>query len=275
MNATAGSEPVRTESFDCPAPAELDLRVNLGHIDVRAADVPHVRADVSLEDGGSSDDRALRALQDVQITFSGQNRRLIVRAPRDLRRARLAVSVEAPARSRLAARVHSGSITATGPLADLEAVAGRGDISAGDVEGDAHVSTGAGDVRLGHVAGRLRSRSGSGSVEVASVAGETQLATGRGDVRLGHVDSNVTARIGKGDLVIARAARGRLRLATGSGDVRIGIQAGAAAEIDLASGSGTARSELDVSDRAPAGTPAVSVRARTGSGDAVVARAAE
>jgi hypothetical protein len=275
MSPTVGTEPVRTESFACPAPAELDLRVNLGHIEVRAADVSHVRAEVSLEDGRSSDDRALRALEDVQITFSAPSSRLVVRAPRDLRRVRLAVSVETPARSRLAARVGSGSITASGLLSNLKAVAGKGDITVGDVEGDAHVVTGAGDVRLGEVAGRLSSRSGSGNVEVESLAGETQLATGSGDVRLGRVNGDVTVRSGNGDLVVARAARGRLRLTTGSGDVRVGIEAGTAAELDLVSGSGRARSELDVSDQAPAGTPALSVRARTGSGDAVVACSAE
>ncbi len=275
MNPVAGSEPVRTETFACPAPAELDLHVNLGTIEVRTGDVGHVRARVSLENSRSSGERAPRLLENVQITFSGQARRLVVRAPRDLRRVPLAVSIEAPARSRLTARVHSGSITVSGPLSDLDAVSGRGEITAGDVEGDVRVATGEGTVRLGHVTGRLRIRTGAGSVEVASLAGETQLATGRGDVRLGRVEGNVTARSGKGDLLIALAARGRLRLATGSGDVRVGIQAGTAAELDLASGSGTARSELEVSDRAPTGMPALSVRARTGTGDAVVARAAD
>jgi hypothetical protein len=275
MNPVAGSEPVRTEVFDCPAPAELDLHVNLGDIEVRTGDVPHVRARVSLEDSQSAGERAPRLLENVQITFSGQARRLVVRAPRDLRRVRLAVSVEAPARSRLAARVHSGSITVSGRLSDLDAVSGKGDITAGDVEGNVRVATGEGTVRLGHVTGRLRTRTGAGSVEVASVGDETQLATGRGDVRLGRAGGNVTARSGRGDLVIARAARGRLRLTTGAGDVHVGIEAGSAAELDLVSGSGTARSELEVSDRPPAGAPALSVRARTGAGDTVVARAAD
>jgi len=67
---------------------------------------------------------------------------------------------------------------------------------------------------------------------------------------------------------------GSIKVTTGSGDVRIAVHAGAAAELDVRSGSGRARSELTVSDTAPSGaTTALHIHGRTGSGNVLVTRA--
>jgi hypothetical protein len=63
-------------------------------------------------------------------------------------------------------------------------------------------------------------------------------------------------------------------LTTGSGGLTIGVHAGVLAELDLSSGSGRARSELDVRQTAPAGEPVLWLRGRTASGDVLVTRAA-
>ncbi len=49
---------------------------------------------------------------------------------------------------------------------------------------------------------------------------------------------------------------------------------GVGAELDLSSGSGRARSELEVRSVAPERTPLLHLRGRTGSGDVLVTRAA-
>jgi hypothetical protein len=52
------------------------------------------------------------------------------------------------------------------------------------------------------------------------------------------------------------------------------VHAGVAAELDLQSGSGRARSELDVSDTAPtSGAAVLRIHGRTGNGDVLVTRA--
>jgi hypothetical protein len=261
--------PRRAESFDCDGAAELVLCVGAGRIEVRAADVPRVHVELS----GQAEADA-NAVSETEIAFSEQRRRLVVRAPRSLRRARLALVVEAPAGSRLSARAGNGSITATGELAGLDAVTHSGDVTADRIAGQAQVQTASGNVRLGQVGGRLRASSGSGELEIASFDGEAaKLSAGRGDVWLGAVRSDVRARTGRGSVVIAEAAGGRLDLATGSGDVRVAVRPGVVAEIDLASGSGHARSELDVETERPAESPPVRIRARTGSGNAVVTSA--
>jgi DUF4097 and DUF4098 domain-containing protein YvlB len=88
------------------------------------------------------------------------------------------------------------------------------------------------------------------------------------------VGADLAARTGNGGVTVEDVTAGRLDLATGSGDIQVGLHDGVAAEVDLVSGSGSARSELDVTSRPVPGVTAVRVRARTGSGDAVVLRAA-
>jgi DUF4097 and DUF4098 domain-containing protein YvlB len=284
----------RTEFFDCPGPAELDLRVGAGRIEVRTADVPHVRVELAVEAGDGTRiqegfegllgrissreyepaDADAHAVRETQITFSEKRRRLVVRTSHSFRRIRLVVLVEAPDGSRLTAATQRGSIAASGVLGALKAGTQTGGVSADRVDGDVDIRAGSGDVRLGRVTGRLHCRAGSGEIEVASIDGEdTRFAIGNGDVWLGAVRSDVQARTGKGNVVVADAAGGRLDIVTGSGDLSVAVRLGVTAEIDMVSGSGQARSELEVADQPPPDAPSVRVRARTGRGDAVVTRA--
>jgi DUF4097 and DUF4098 domain-containing protein YvlB len=259
----------RTEAFDCDSPPELDIRIRGGRIEVRAADVPQVRVEISAEPGDT------HAVRETQVAFSEHRRKLVVRAPRSFRRAGIDVVVEAPRYSKLKAHAHRGAISASGALSELVAATGSGPVTAEEIEGSVDVATGSGMVKLGRVSGRLRARLGSGELELVSVEGEgASIATGHGDVWLGVVRCDANVRTGHGAIVVAEHASGDLSLATGSGDLRVGVSPGVAAELDLVSGSGRARSELDVTDQPPAGAPVASIRMRTGSGEAVVASAA-
>lgn len=260
----------RVESFECDGPTELDVRVREGQIEVRTSDVSYVRVEISSQDDGEA-----HAVRETQVEFYGQRPGLVVRAPRGFRRSGIAVAIEAPRGSRLAARAHRGSISARGALAGLEAATGGGTITADEIDGSVEVASGSGQIELGRVAGRLRARLGSGDLEIASVEGEgARVTTGRGDVRVGRLECDANVRSGRGDIVVAEAAGGSLSLATGNGDIRVGLRAGVAAELDVASGSGRVRSDLEVSDAPPAGGPCARIRMRTGSGEAVVERAA-
>lgn len=285
----------RTEIFPCDGPVEVDVNIRSGLLDVRASDVPGVRVRLSVVRGDAPrwegkvenalerasageyepSDAEAHALRESEISFSDTRRRLQIRTPRSFRRFGIGVRVEVPEGSQLAARLHRGSVSTSGVLTSLRAATGSGDIEVERVNGDAVVSAGSGDLRLGHMSGRLRARSGSGRVEVSGLEGDgAKVTTGSGDVQLGVVQADVHAKTGSGRVAVSEAASGRLDLATGSGDVSVAVRPGVGAEIDLASGSGQARSELEVADRAPARAPAVRIRARTGSGDAVVVRAA-
>jgi hypothetical protein len=284
----------RTESFDCDGPAELDLRIRGGRIDVRVVDSPEVRVEISpepadsraLEDtveslvgtvsqGAYTPDEADEHLvRETRVSFTEGRNKLVIRGPRSFRRIGLAVVVEAPRHSKLNVQTHRGAISTSGVFSDLRAVTGAGPISIDEVEGSADVATGAGHVRVGRVAGRLKARLGSGELEAASIEGDgATVATGRGDVWLGAVSCDAQVRTGHGGVVVADVAGGSISLASGSGDLRVGIHPGVAAELDVVSGSGDVRSELDVSHDRPAGAPTARIRMRTGRGLAVVERA--
>lgn len=225
--------------------------------------------------GAVGNDLAAEAVRETLVTMHGN--RLTVRGPRSmpLRGVPLTITVHAPGGSSLNTRSGSARVRIGGPAGRVHVDTGSGDVWVDRAAGPVQVKTGSGTVRLGPMSDGLSARTGSGDLEVTSLAGSGSLHSGSGDIWLGTVDGDrVTVRTGSGDLTVADAAAGLLQLVTGSGDLRVGIRSGVLAEVDLVSGSGRARSDLPVSHEPPSGgEPVLSVRARTGSGDAVISAA--
>lgn len=284
----------RHETFEVDGPIDIDLLIGAGRITVALVEDSTVSVDVRPDAAARhpwtqgissllkwvngqfgetpSDDLAASAVRETRIQLRG--RRLVVQAPkRHLGLVPLAVTVHAPAGSNMEAHSGAANVTTTGPAGRVTVFTGSGDVAVERADAVATVTSGSGVLRLGPMLGGLRARSGTGRIEVSSVGGSTTLVTGSGDVWLGAVSSDVTARTGSGNLNVAEAARGNLELTTGSGEIRVGVRAGTLALVDLASGSGQARSELNVFDTPPTDTVPLRVRGRTGSGDAVVAAA--
>ncbi len=293
---------VRRESWPAHGAAELELSVDVGRIDVRlAGDATEVTVEVRADPhapgnwavqgvgslmswlsnatggaaGGDLEQLAGRAVQAATITWSEPARRLVVRSSEEmpLRLVPLVVTVTAPERSRVAARTGAGDVTVTGCAGWAAVRTGSGVATLGQVDGDADVTTGSGRIVLGAVSGRSRVRTGSGSISLAGAGGATDIKAGSGDVEIGAVSGDLGVRTGSGDLRISDARAGSYELTTGSGELRVAVHPGVTARLDLSSGSGTARSELDVATSAPSGAAAVQVRGRTGSGDVLVTRA--
>lgn len=298
---TDGGDLVRQQTWPCAGPAELELAVDLGRIRVELVDGgDEVRAEVrhdptaggpfaqgvsgimswlgtsGLGAGMDPDQLARDAVRAAEISWDEGGKRLVVHSPQELplRTVPLAVTVTAPAGSRLAARTGSGDVTTTGTAGRAAVRTGSGEVRTGPVEGDADVTTGSGDVDLGAVAGRGQVRTGSGGVRVAAVGGPAEVRASSGDVHVREVGADLSVRTGSGDVTVSDVRAGQLDLTTGSGALWIGVHAGVAAELDLSSGSGKARSDLVVNE-VPSATPLpVRVKGRTGSGDVLVTRAA-
>lgn len=300
-----GDELVRRQTWAAAGPAELELTVDLGSITVRIVDdegLPdgeevsvEVRHDptagggwsqgltgivnwlggVGSGPGGGRDatDVAAEAVRAAEISWSEPARRLVVRSSQELplRVVPLAITVSAPAGSRLAARTGAGDVRVSGTAGWAAVRTGSGRVGVEAIDGDADVTTGTGDIDLGPVSGRGRVRTGSGQVRLAGTFGSTDVKAGSGDVAIGQVGADLGVRTGSGEVVIADASAGRLELTTGSGGLRIGVHPGVRAELDLSTGSGKARSDLDV-HAGPASGAALHVRGRTGSGDVLVTR---
>jgi hypothetical protein len=290
---------VRQLSFELDGVAELDLGTGAGRIEVRLVDEPGVYVEVRHDPSAASPwmQGVSNLLTWVSGTFGNQigdqigevspaeavrqtrieqtGNRIVVRTPKalPLRTVPLALSVRAPAGSHVTARAGAADVSVTGTAGRLDLHTGSGQINAERADGTVSVHSGSGTVRLGPMAAGLRARTGTGDLEVASINGPTSLHTGSGDVWLGAVAGDVMARTGSGDLTVADATSGEIELQTGSGAIRVGVHAGSAAEVDLSSVTGEARSELTLSDTRPSAAPGLRIRGRTASGVAVVSAA--
>ncbi len=272
----------RRESFLASGPVEVVAALVRGRLEVDAVGSEEVTVEISVDDPagpGATAGRlelAARAIRETEVRFSPSDGELVLRTPRNhsLRNVGLRISAAVPSGSALTAKAGRASVRVNGTLARLNVATGSGDIETGDVHGDVEIKAGSGDTRLGRIGGHARARSGSGSFEARAIAQAAKIMTGNGSITVGDVGADLAVRTGNGGVTVEDVTAGRLDLATGSGDIQVGIHDGVAAEIDLVSGSGSARSELDVTSGPVPGVTAVRVRARTGSGDAVVLRAA-
>ncbi len=290
---------VRIDEFETDVPLELDVSVTIGRVEVVLDGDSGARVELRHDQGEQQpwvagvnsllswvgerfgdqlgvDPAASPAEAVRQSRIEKLGNRLVVQAPKawQLRNVALAVKVHAPAGSHVEVRAGAADVTVTGSAGRVDLLTGSGEVKLERADGSATIRTGSGAVKLGPTLGGLQLRSGSGHVEASSIAGAATLATGTGDVWLGAVSGEVMARTGSGDLSVADAGSGTLDLITGSGEVRIGIRGGTSAEVDLTSSGGRVSSELDVADTAPEGGVKLKVRARTGTGNAVVTRAA-
>ncbi|HVH21477.1 MAG TPA: DUF4097 family beta strand repeat-containing protein [Pseudonocardia sp.] len=302
-----GPELVRQQGWPVNGTAELELSVDVGRIRVQLDEqvgdegAQEVRVEVRHDpsaggpwsqglsgllnwlggspDGlgavGDLDQLATQAIDATEVSWSEQGRRLVVRSPGDLplRVVPLAITVSAPPGSRLAARAGAGDIRVTGTAGWTAVRTGSGEVAVAAIAGEADVTTGSGDVELGPISGRARIRTGSGTVTLARAGGPTEIKASSGDVTVREVAADLGVRTGSGAVVVTDAHSGRLDLTTGSGGLRIGVHPGVGAELDLSSGSGQTRSELEVRSVAPEQAPPLQVRGRTGSGDVLVTRA--
>jgi hypothetical protein len=288
----AGTSAADEDATGANAPGELEIRVEVRHDPAAAGGwaqrlgevaswLGSVGAPPDADAGDGPVSAGADAVRATDITWSapgasGEAPTLTVRSTTELplRMVPLVVTVWAPAGSRVTARTGAGDVAVTGRAGRATVRTGAGTATTADVDGDAEVTTGSGDVVLGAVGGRARIRTGSGTVRVGAVAGSTDIKAGNGDVAIGEVRADVGVRTGTGAVSVADALAGRMDLTTGSGGLTIGVHAGVLAELDLSSGSGRARSELDVRQTAPAGEPVLWLRGRTASGDVLVTRAA-
>jgi hypothetical protein len=295
------AEPVRAETFPADGPLQIDVGVTIGKVEIHLTDQPgearvELRQDSSEKppwvDGMASmlnwvterfgnqfgtevDTSSGDAVGEARVEKIGN--RLVVQASKTLplRNIPLSVTVHAPAGSHLEVRAGAADVSVTGSAGRADILTGSGVVALDRADGAATIRTGSGGIKLGPTLSGLQLRTGSGDVEASSLSGSATLATGTGDIWLGAVAGDVMVRSGSGDLSVADAASGSLELITGSGEIRIGIRSGVAAEIDLTSLAGKLSSELDVADSAPEGEVALKIRARTGSGNAVVTPAAQ
>src|SRR5206468_7129634 len=101
---------------------------------------------------------------------------------------------------------------------------------------------------------------------------DLRLNTAYGDIAVGLALTGIVAKTAYGAVRIDELVRGSAVLETGFGAMEIGIREGTAAWLDIDSGQGVIRSELDAAAGPEQAEDTVKVRARTGFGDIVIRR---
>lgn len=260
--------PTKTRTLALDGPIDLLGRLGHGSFTVDLRD-DATEATVTLDGAAQVVD---------QVTVELRGRTLVVSTPRSgglfelpllgNRRDRGAVDVRVTVPSGTAVKIttHTGDIALLGRCGDADLSSGSAAITADEVDGDLRLRYGSGSARIGRVRGAVQRRSGSGDASFAEVAGELTSVCGSGDLTVETARGAVHSRTGSGAAVVG-AAFGDVDMASGSGPLTVGVPTGTSVRLDVTSGSGQVHSDLPI-DAAPAtATHAISVRARTGSGD--------
>ena len=257
-------------TFDTPQPVDLRIRAGSGTITVTATDTQTSTVEVI-----PVDDAARELAENTAVRLDGN--RLTVEMPDrlvgfSLRRRRVDITITLPTGSSLSSRTASARVTATGRYATAVVHTASGEVSLDTIDGDAEVHCASGDVTIAS-ARATKVHSASGRVRIDHAAGDVEVHSASGRIRVGVADASVNAKTASGDITVEDARSGVVSLNAASGDLHIGVRAGVTAHLDVSSVSGRIRSDLPIDDAAPESGSTLAVRARTMSGNIVIAPA--
>jgi DUF4097 and DUF4098 domain-containing protein YvlB len=248
--------------FHTPEPAELEIKIPVGDIDVETVDGDE--SVVTVEGSEKMLDQTVVEQQGrrIVVELRGKKPFGITISVGDLSwgsGGRLKVRARVPHRSHALLATASADMKLRGRVRSLESKSASGDLVVnGEIEQDATVKTVSGDVRLDRVGGELRFTTVSGDLTVRSV--------GKG----------IEGKAVSGDVRVESAREGRVVVQSVSGDIEVGVEAGTNLDVDAGSVSGDLSSEVQLGNEpggADADGPTLVVRGKTVSGDFRVFRA--
>jgi hypothetical protein len=263
-----------TQTFPITEPISLNARIGHGSFLVTALDGV-TEASVTLTARGEHSD----VLDRTTVELSGSTLR--ISAPRQgglfevfggRNRDALDVVVTVPSGTPVKISTFTADVTVTGRCGAGDIASGAAEISAEYVDGDLRLRQGSGNCQIERVSGSVQSHAGSGTARFGEIDGSLTCHCGAGRLEVGTARGAVRFRAGSGGVALG-AIYDNADLASGSGELSIGVAAGLSARVDLTTGSGHVDTQLPITP-ASAGGRAITIRARTGSGDVHLFRAA-
>lgn len=262
-----------------PLTDRVDLVVKIGHGSVVVNAVDDEReAVVRLSPRDPSSDvldRFTVELRGSTLQINGPRQGGLFDLIGSWRREREAVDVvvEVPTDTPVKVVSASAEVTITGRCGDADVVTGSANVTVDAVAGDFRLRCGSAETHVRAVSGCAQVRAGSGEAHFGDVGGLLECGFGSGHVSATSARGGVRVRAGAGSAEVG-ATYGDVDIAFGSGAIRVGLPAGVPARVDVTSGSGQVHSDLTVERSPVRGGQPISVRARTGSGDVHLTRAA-
>ena len=270
-----------TWDFDTPGQVRLDLEIPFGRVEIETAtgETTHV----SLE-GNESYSRELIEDARVESHQRGERSEVVVEVrSRGFmfsigRTPEIRLRVVCPPEADVNVRTKSADLTARGNYRSVEAKTASGDIEIDEVSGDLRVKTASGDIAVQDVGGQTEIQSTSGDLALQRAGADVVAKLVSGDIWIRDAAGSIHANTVSGDQRFEAVVAGAVEATAISGDVYVGVRRGSRVYVDANTVSGSTSSEFDLSD-APAdeapdeNAPLVEVRAKTVSGDIMLARA--
>jgi DUF4097 and DUF4098 domain-containing protein YvlB len=286
-------------NFDTTAPIAVALDLYVADVRLAASDRTDTIVEVRPSDPGKAAD--VKAAENTRVEYDEATRTLSIvsRKPRSRfvnfsskRPESIDIVIQLPTDSDVRGEADLGDFRSDGVLGtvalktDLGAVelaetgplnlrGGVGAINVEGVSGSAEVHSGSGDIRIGAVDGTADVSTGNGKVRVGVVTGPAKVRCSNGSVSVDRALSDITAASSNGEVRIGEVVRGKVSATSKNGSVEVGIREGSAARLELSTGVGRLRNELESSDAPAAGEPVdkVEVCASTKLGDVSIRRA--
>jgi DUF4097 and DUF4098 domain-containing protein YvlB len=264
-----------TTTFAITSPISLVARVGYGSFRVTAID-DLAEASVTLTAVDETSDVLARTTVELrgstlQITSPRQGGIFEIFGART--RDALDIEVAVPSGTPVKISSFTADVTVIGRCGDADIASGSSEVTAEFVDGSLRLRYGSGNCHVERVSGSAQVKSGSGAATFGEVGGPLTAACGSGRLEIGTARGAVRFRAGSGGAALG-AIYGDVDLASGSGEISIGVPEGVSARLDMTTGSGRVDSELPISDATEGSNRTVKVRARTGSGDVHLFRAA-
>ena len=276
-----------------PTPEPISVTLELGVGDVRIAASDRTDTVVEVRPSDEADESDVKAAQQVRVDYT--NGMLRVTGPKarafDFSRKTRSVdvSIELPSGSQVSAAMQMGDFRCAGRLGEckLKTSAGNvwlertgplrldtsaGHVTADGITGNAEIYAGSGKIQIGEVEGTAVVKNSNGDTTIGAVTGDLRVRAANGDIHIQRAGAGVDAKTSNGSIRLGEVVRGTVVLGTAMGDLDIGIAEGTAAWLEVNTGFGHMRNQLDNTIRPDQADETVEVRGRTSYGDITIHR---
>jgi DUF4097 and DUF4098 domain-containing protein YvlB len=277
-------------SYVTPEPISVTVELGVGSVRIGASDRTDTVVEVRPSD--EADESDVQAAQQVRVDYS--NGTLQIAGPKlrpfdfSKKTRSVDVSIELPSGSQLSAHLQMGDVRCAGRLGEcrvkttgnvrlertgpLRLHTGAGHVTADGITGNAEISTGTGKIRIGEVEGAAEVKNSNGDTMIEAATGDLRVRNANGAIDVGRAGAGVDVKTSNGPVRLGEVVRGSVVVGTAYGDLDIGIAEGTAAWLELDTGFGHVRNQLENAARPDGADETVEVRGRTSYGDITIHR---
>lgn len=241
------------EQFDVDPGGTLEVRSDMGSIEVETTSDNRVEVTVERRPRGDSREDEARMMEDlpVEITRDGNTVRVEVRRRGNWgrgwghdRNMRVWIRATVPSKFNVDLNTAGGSISVEDLEGSVEAETAGGSLSFGDIKGPVNGRTAGGSITLDGGEGTARLRTAGGSINIGRVKGDVDARTSGGSISIDRAEGTVDAHTSGGSINVDEVM-GRIDASTSGGSVTASISAQPSDDCRLETSGGNVTVYLD------------------------------